>query len=433
MGILSFFEEFYRLDTELFDKKNSRFIYLFILSFAIFSFNLVPVNAILAIILFLFVIAPLRACFFMFVFYTLWEYVTVFSNGITLNLLFQIVLFVKILLFKEGLKLGLKHKLAPISLFWLYYTFIYGIFCALTENGFTGFNIFFKSLFFIYALSYMTDNEGCNMFWKTILMLIAISTLFSVVYGHFYDTAVQRWVTGLEGGYGTQLYGTLGTTRTGLFTVASIIYLLYYIKNIYLKIGFSFIYIIFTFMTISITAFLLLLGIFFIYFYSRGFLKGKRIITFIVAASFIAILFFPHISQMDVMRPLFLRVEKIEEQIKLGDINNATSGREDLASYYVQELEQGSNLELFFGRFHTSALSAVNNSDANSHNSYIDMLFYFGFIGIVLLVFVSVKKIIFVKRLDCFYPVLSLKIIFLLVATSVSIFSSTYWLFFTLL
>lgn len=433
MGILSFFEEFYRLDTELFDKKNSRFIYLFILSFAIFSFNLVPVNAILTIILFLFVIAPLRACFFMFVFYTLWEYVAVFSNGITLNLLFHLILFAKILFFNNGLKIGIRHQLAPICIFWLFYTFVYALFCKLVNNSFTGFNIFFKSLFFIYALSYMNNNDNCNSFWKTVFQMIAISTILTVIYGYFYDTALERWITGLDDNYGSQLYGTLGTTRTGIFTVASIIYSLYYIKNKYLKVSILVVFTVLTFMTISITALGLMLAVFFIYFIYKRYFNGWKLISSITIVIFVSLFVFPYVSHIESIKPMFLRLQNISEHIKYGDIDKAVSGRDNLAIFYINEFEKGSNIEQLLGKFSTSALNSIETATMNSHNSYIDMLFYFGIIGVILTLFISVRKIYFFRDFDCYYPVLSLKFVFLLVATSVSIFSSAYWIYFTLL
>ena len=433
MNIIKSIAQSIQLEKKLFTRKEARLFWLYIALYALMAINVLPKDIILLVITSLFVLSSTRLCFFMFVFYTLWDEVSVFSFGITCSLIFSCVLLGKILFLDRQFKKLIHHKLFAISFLWMIYILIYGVFSHLSGNGFTGINIFFKSVFLIYALLFINNEESSYVFWKTIFQITAISVLLTVIYGHFYGTALDRWISGLDDNIGSQIYGTLGTTRTGIFTVISIVYSLYFIKNRTLKIAFSFLYSAITLMTISLTAFSLMIIIYIIYFYHIGYLKMRNIVLFLLVLSTSLYISYPFISQIDVVKPVLARVENAVEAFSTGDVNKATSGREDLASIYINEFSSYPFCYQLLGVTRTAAVGSVGGNDMNSHNSYIDMLFYYGILGIFFLIFTSLYKLSYYRMNKCFYPILSLKLIILLAAFSVSVFSSPYFIFYSLI
>lgn len=423
-------KEFLSLDFGLFTRSNKIWLWLFIGVYAVFAVNILPVDIMLAMIVLIFLIAPVKECFFMFVFYTLWENVSVFSNGISLNFIFHIVLFAKIIMLSNGIRNGLRHKLANVVLLWMAYTFLYSIFSYISSGSLSGVNIFMKAVFVLYALSYMKEDSVNTRFWKTVFQIVAYSTLLAVVYGERYDTSLERWIVGLEGNIVFQLYGTLGTTRLGMFTVISLIYPLYYAKEKLLKIVLSALFVVLTFMTVSLSAFVLLCGLFVIYLLSKNY-KWYKLVS--VGCILVVVTFFvlPKLSDIDFIQPVVLRIESVKEALLSGDMNKATTGREDLNRFYIRNFERLPISEQMLGSGYVNAL-AQSESDTmlNSHNSYLDMSFYWGIFGAILFVFVCLKKVLYFKNSVDYYPILTLKILFLIIGFTVSMFSATFWTFF---
>lgn len=430
MNVPQGLKELIHFQDSIFAEKERLSLLAFISAYAIFSFNVVPVNLILLVILLIFLFSSANTCLFMFTFYTLWEYVSVIGNGITLNLILHIILFAKICLSTKRISICKQHNLFIISVLWALFTLSYAIIGLVSTKGFEGFHFFIKSMVVVYALSYMMNEDDTYDFWKTIFQLIAISTIFSAIYGFFYNTSLERWIVGLEGHYGSQLYGTLGTTRLGMFTVVSLVYPLYFVQDKLLKYALIITFIILTLKTISITALGLLACLFMIYLYSKRYLwaKGFFSITILVL---VLILSWPRLSHISVVRPIALRIEYSMNKIKKGNIDKATTGRSELKDFYTSKFDDLPLVNQYFGTGSSSALKYVKNASyLNSHNSYIDMMFYWGRCGIFFLLFVTIRKVMHFRNSFCFYPIFTLKICFLIVTGSVSVFSSTFWSFF---
>lgn len=422
--------EILSLDSSLFSRSGRILLWLFIGAYAVFAANILPVDMVLALIVLLFLFAPVKECFFMFVFYTLWENVSVFGNGLTLNLIFHIILFVKIILFNEGLRNGLRHRLANTALLWTAFTCLYAMISYLSSGSLSGTHLFMKAVFALYALSYMNDTSVNSSFWKTLFQLVAISTLLTVVYGQRYDTSLERWIVGLEGNTALQLYGTLGTTRLGMFTVISIIYPLYYVKDKILKTVLTAIFVVLTFLTVSLTAFSLLCGLFVIYLLSRNYKWYKLIFAGVILGA-VTLIAAPKLAEIDFIRPVALRIEMTEKSLKSGDIDKATTHRSGLAEYYVRDFKRAPVIKQLFGGGHISALAnSRSQTMLNSHNSYLDMAFYCGILGVIIFFVVSLKKMFHFKTSTEYYPILTLKILFLIAGFTVSMFSATFWTFF---
>lgn len=86
-----------------------------------------------------------------------------------------------------------------------------------------------------------------------------------------------------------------------------------------------------------------------------------------------------------------------------------------------------------FGEGKTAALGTISSVDMNSHNTYLDMLFYYGIIGVIFILYCSVRKLSYYRLYNCFYPILTLKLLFIVGGASVSVFSISYYVFLMLI
>lgn len=421
---------------ELFDLKymidSSRerlLFYLFVLSYVLLSFNLIPSDIPLALALFLFTICPVPGCFFMFSFYTIFENVSLFSFGLTLNLIFQILLFIKVFLYIKNnhIKIG---KVFWYKKAYLIYWMICGIitfFIYLSPTSFA--NVFRMSIVF-FAIPYLSNREITNKFWHVIFQILTFSVLLSVIYGIFNETSLERDLIG--GSEFSQMYGTLGTTRLGMFLVIALVYPLYYVNNKTLRILLVILLTILSLMTVSLTAFASLFIVFGLYFISFG--KIKKLLISIVLFFCVFTVTFNFWSQISFIQPIVDRIEVAMFFYDSGQYNKLTSGRENLSELYLNKFNNRSGMEKMTGDFSPTALDKT--IDKYSHNTYLDMLNCNGLIGLILFISYNLFNILFYlkfKDKKILYPILSAKFVLLIAAFTVSIYTNIYWTWFLFL
>jgi len=406
--------------------KSQIWLYMYMFVYFVYAFTSGLEDPLLAISLLIFVIAPLRAAFLMFIFYLLWEYVTTFSFGITVVLLMQLLMIAKMVIQKDKQKKAstiIERKSKSLQIGLLVYMIVMGAASFLVSMSMTGLGFVFKVLITFYAIHFMYSERSYDNLLKSVLQILMLSALIATIYGFYHDTALDRWISGLGDSF-SQLYGTLGTTRMAFIYLTSVTFFLYYVKNVIVKAGGIIVFTALTLMTISLTAIILYGVIIFIYTLSKGTL-GKVIgrgVMFLLAVA----LTFPVWSKFDIVQPVLYRITFSAEAYESGDINKATTGREEIQENYMKKLDDSSPFTIFFGNAE-SAISSTG-SDMYSHNTYIDILFFFGILGIILLVLYQGKKILLVRGQSYFYPLLSLKAILLLGAASVSVMSASYFM-----
>lgn len=384
-------------------------------------------DPLLAVSIIIFAFAPLRPAFLMFVFYLLWEYVTTFSFGLTAVLTMQVIMIIKIFVQGKGVfksKTLLQKKALSLQTALLIYIAIMGLASFVLYQGFTGIGFIFKIVATFYVISFMDDEDSASRAIQSMFHILMISSLVATIYGFFHKTGVERWIAEM-GDYVTQFYGTVGTTRMALFYLVGMAYFLYYVKNVVLKYAGLLLFTVLVLMTVSLTALILYVVVVLIYIYSLGKLRKGLLYLLIVAV--LAVASFPIWSSSSYVKPLLYRISYSMDSYEQGDVNAALSGRENLAEYYTNAFEESNMATKILGNAR-SAMSATGN-DMNSHNTYIDILFFFGILGLVLLALYQIKKVRLIWGQSYFFPLLSLKVIFLLGAASVSIMSSTYFIF----
>ena len=178
-------------------------------------------------------------------------------------------------------------------------------------------------------------------------------------------------------------------------------------------------------MTVSLTAVALLCFVMLIYMLSRG--KIHTIVLRLSLSVILIISTFPIWSTFSFVQPVIDRIEYSSDAIEQGDTNAALTGREELKKYYLKQFEESDGPTKVLGNFRTTIETTGFNM--NSHNTYIDILFYFGILGLFLLFIYQFKRYHIMKETQYFYPLISLKLLILIGASSVSIMSATYFFF----
>lgn len=133
---------------------------------------------------------------------------------------------------------------------------------------------------------------------------------------------------------------------------------------------------------------------------------------------------FVSVSYFTIFNPIAYRIEYSVDSFRDGDMSAATSNRSNLADTYWEEYSQNSIVEVVLGTF------KLHNKIKNisyAHNSYIGFFFYFGFIGMAFFLYVILKRILYLKGRDCFYPSLLTKVILLIAGLTVSMETTSFW------
>lgn len=402
-------------------------LYAYMLMYGIYSFSTGIEDPLLAISILIFALAPLKPAFLMFVFYLLWENVTIFSFGVTAVSLMLIIMVVKLITQGKNIFLSKSHlqkRALSLQLLLLAYFAMMGLFSFTLYNNLTSINFIFKILATFYVISFMNDDVIASYNFKSIIHAIMFSSIIATAYGFYHETGVERWLAEM-GGTVTQFYGTVGTTRMAFFYLIGMTFFLYYVDNAVLKYAGLIMFTILILMTVSLTAVILYVVVILIYMYSFGQIKKGLYYSFAVAA--FAFVTFPVWSSISYVKPILYRMTYTMDAYEQGDVNAAVSGREEIQELYMEDLKESDMSTLLFGNARTAR--SATGAEMNSHSTYIDIIFYFGIVGILLLFFYQSGKIRLIRNKPYFFPMFTLKIIFLLGAASVSIMTSTYFMF----
>lgn len=385
--------------------------------FLAFSLNLLPANIAMGMLSLIFLTAPMEVIPYLYFFSLPWMYVAKFDFGLTLSLVQSVVYLVKVLIARLALKFSL------LEFFVLLYLVGIGLFGFLNTGSTTGisFVIYFLIACQVRHLYFKSADTRC-VFLRTMLFSITISVCIATIYGFANGTSHLRHIAGL--GYSNQMSGTLGTTRFAMYLCLALLYPLYCVENRKWKFALAGLLSTGVIATISLSSFAVLGIVWAYYFVAKG---GKIKTLLLISLGAVVLemggtLLWNRISTIPLFRPLAMRVEFSLDKWKVGDLDSATSGRSILLDSYLGEYANADLSTQLFGKY------SVKMEGMNfSHNSYIDMLNCLGLSGLVLILALQLKRI----RDNLRYPerdlLLSMKIIVLLTAATVSIFSAQYW------
>ena len=415
---------------EFFSYKETKLFLLYVCLYALYSLNIIPGDIVLGLITVVFTSASMKGSLMMYLFFTLWENVTVFSFGVTLSLILQLIMFGKIVLYYLKSNKTVFYNFFDLTVCAL--GFLYGIMDYLIgTGGLSGVSIAIDIFIIIYAHSVYRDESQSSKFWEAVFFTIMVSTIIAVIYGFFNDTSSDRWISGL--GFVKQLYGTIGTARIGMFLCASLIYPVFYLNKPLIKGVLCILLCIGVFMTFSLTSMICLIvfwSIVLLFKDRNNFRKNLKKLGLVVILIMTVVLLWGSIREISIIKPIVIRIDVVIEGLKSGDMSAATSSRSYLADIYLNDFENYSLFGKLFGSFYSNrfrAIMGISGLDNYAHNSFIDILLYTGILGIISLFAWIVMKVRFLKGREEFLPVVLLKLIFLLTGFSVSMLTNCYW------
>ena len=388
--------------------------------FLLFSLQIIPNDIILALSIIIFFVADLENEVYLYFFSLPWMYVGRFSFGLTISLVNTVLMVLKIVTKKR------KIKFNYLELMIFGFLVLVGVIALVIYRTLTGISICFYFFIAVYMHStYAGDEERCEDFWEKCLFIVLVSTIICIIYGFRANTGADRWIRGM--GYVKQLYGTLGTSRFGLYLVLSLLYPLYYIHNRVTKTVLIALLTLAVFGTVSITSMVLLVFVLGYYVVTTGRLTARKIgvLFTTILAAILVVVFWNKIGNVDVFRPLYNRTNLIIMQLGTGDLDAATSGRFTMSDAYVNRFESFNILNKVVGG---ATLSAAEGG--YSHNSYLDMLNYCGVLGTVLFACLQLQRIRDYSHMTVKGQAILSKLLFIITAATVSIFSAQFWLMF---
>lgn len=387
------------------------------LVFLLFSVRILPTNVAIALMIGLFTISSNEILPYLYLFSLPWAYVAKFSFGLTLSLVQSTVYVIRILISNRKIVFD---KMELIVLFFLVGSGGIGFLLTnkLTEIGYIMYYFIACNLFH----NYLTDPDKRNGFIRGMLLSILISMAIATIYGFVFDTAHARWISGM--GYNNQLYGTMGTSRFGLYFCIVLLYPLYYEKNKTAKIVMFVIISALIIATISLTAILLYCGTIAYYFLTSSPkpLRVLLIISCVIALIVFGSVFWNKISEISFIKPLATRIELAVNNLLAGDVDAATTGRSGLSEKYMEIFHSGSLPEKIFGRHEVKS-----DDDSYSHNSYIDMLNCIGIVGFLLIMCLQIHRIRFYFCCKEKWQLILIKLLVLSGGATFSVFSAQYW------
>ena len=383
-----------------------------------FSIRIFPRDIAVGLMTLVFLYSPLDTMPFLYFFSLPWTYVAKFSFGITLSLLQSIIYIAKKFFVRK------KFKLAPFELILMVFLLFSGIAGFFINQSFTEISFVFYFLIVCdIKREFFRAAETRNEFMSKMLFSILLSVSIAIIYGMVYNTSHARWIGNL-GGYSNQLSGTLGTSRFGMYLCIAMLYPLYHVKNTKLKIALCVFLTVAVLSTISLTAVILLMVVYITYLL----MKMKNIKKVLIILSVLCIFFgavyvlWEPISNIPYLKPVISRINFSLIRARAGDFDNATSGRSELADNYMMSYSDLPLMSKLFG-----AHSIKSENAQYSHNSYIDMLNCLGIIGCVILLILQLRR--FMEYMKCYErnELILLKMIVLIGAATVSIFTAQYW------
>lgn len=413
---------------------NNRMIFVVIMCLCFLNLA-TPINYVIyLIIVLLFLKSDTRTSIIIYMTLLPWERIlTVPGIGSLLSIL-QIIYFVKLILQRQALTIRTRDTLL------FGYLMIIGFVSLCRFESVSGLMFCLEFLFIITVANELflleKDRLALVGFGYSATSLL-VSLGFATIHGNF----ARRWVDGI--GYVPLFRGVLESNETAFYCALVLFLLCILDYKLSKKITYMTLISIALFATVSMTGMILAL---FSISYSVVFnlikirkngelvsiSRPKKIVLIIMVVVFIIVLL-----QFGIGGAVLQRIENVISNFQMGDLNKATSGRNDLAQIYMTVFDGLPVLNKMFGTGATGRnyLIELGHTVQYPHNSFIELLFYGGYVGIILILAFIVLRIVetFKRDKEAGKILLAIKIITIIEGFSVTMSGYGYWMFWLLI
>lgn len=416
--------------------KNFNNIFFICIISLFYNFNSIVNIAIIILIVSIVIKETLNNSILIYLALTPWEFV--FSLGIgSLSLIIQIIIVYKILLYV--LKRGKLFAIRKRHICLIFILSVYGVIGLLYNKTLSSIGLVPDAIIISYLFNVI--NEKYELFWDYIFKSYVISCVFGCLYGIMHNAFLPRWLPGI--GYVRQFCGTIGTSRMAIFINISILFVIFIkMKKIYKGLLLIYLYYM-LFITISMSGIVTnLLMIICIYFYNI-YLKYKNIsnrrdIIKLLTKPVIAILILIFLSlsviklkdYFPVINNMITRVDSVYKDFKDGNLDAATSGRNEISDIYMTEYEKLNLFNKFFGLGSATSVEYIKERtgfDNYSHNSMIDLLFFGGIFMLIIFIMYLGNDLRIQKKGKYFNIIVIMKGLLLISSLNVSILNAGFF------
>lgn len=421
---------------EKFNFKEYKFIFIMCIISLFYNFNSIVNLLIVLTIMYLVSVASLNKSILIYLAFTLWENVFPLKIG-SLGLLIELVIVFKIIII--FLKQGYVKKIKVRYIVLFIFISVYACADLLYYKSISGIGVMLDILIVI-QISYIIE-EKYSMFWNDVFNIYIISCFFACIYGLLHKAFLPRWIAGI--GEVVQFYGTIGTSRMAMFINIAILFTLsgnYSKRNKVLLLIFFYVML---FSTVSMAGIAVNIVIILLYYLNdilqsisvcfkrRSINKTLLKVTFTIlilvgiTMSIVSIR-----EKIPVFNNILTRVENVLKDFSEGDIYSATSGRDSIGDVYINEFEKLEPINKIIGTGSIIPVRYVQSKigyDKYSHNTFIDMLFWGGYLSIVLFIMYLMINLWGQRKKKYFKKIFLMKLILLTNALNVSILNAVYF------
>ena len=391
--------------------------------FSFFDINYLIIGLMVALFIWICASCNLTIVISSYLFLTIWERCTslpVFS-GI---LIIRLFLFVFILV--STFKCTKRIKLFDFCLFVL--LAIVGLISFLNTKNFAGLLLAFDAFSISYLHIFLNDNRNVD-FWKIAFRFIYYSALISI----FWGLVQGSWASAnlyISNEYILWLTSTIGTDRSCMLFCTGLIYPLFYMEKNIKRIMCCSVFLVAMIMTFSLTAIvclLLFVSVYLIFEYRQESSKTK---LWILLGIILFLAWFAYIwaygSSISAINTIVDRIKNTLFYLQNGQLDRVTTNRSILWKQYLELFRSFSLWQQLFGSGVIDAYTYFNMTQY-VHNTYIDMLIYFGIVPMLLLIILLIRNIFSYRYSNDFAPILLFKVCYLFTAASVSMLTASYW------
>jgi|LGOV01.1.fsa_nt_gb hypothetical protein len=350
---------------------------------------------------------------------------------LSLHSVLQILLIVRIII--RSIK-GERITYNKIDLLLISYLLVYGLCSIVFHRNFSGLGLVFSTIVIAYIFSNILGTNF-KKYWQSIFKVTILSLLYAILYGVIFQRVGVRWVDGI--GSVALFRGVLESNETAFYLNIGLLFLFASKIELKAKVIISIIFYYFLLMTVSLTGIATAcIILFYSYVVDIFSVSNKRKSTLSKLIFGVLILsVFGIFLGLDIAEPIISRIQNVLGNIASQDYDSAFSDRSYLSRVYLDNFSSLDLKNRLFGMLVVARDYLVLTSEPvqYSHNSFIDLLFYVGIFGEVIIFAYLFYKMLIYKHYKYYKVFLGLKIIVLISGFTISMLGYDFFVFWLLI
>lgn len=408
-------------------KKNSQWIYISVVVISLLmGFNTVLSFLVTLFLVGIYLVIPLKENIFLLFFLIPFDEVFVVPGIGSIFRFLQVILIFKILhyVFKKKITITVK----PFDITFLIFLIMYVGLSFIFFSDFNVIGMLINAFIFIISREILSSDfdESIQKIFSIFSGAVCVAILWGILHGNF--------ISG-EGGI-VRFSGTHEPNFFALFVNMGILFLLN--SSFLKKTKTPLLLILYAglFLTLSMSGMMLNVIMISLYLILNKKINFSKKL-FLYPLAIIALLAFILIlrTQLTVLDELLIRLEERILLVISGNMNAATTGRTELQEFYLKKYFSLNVFQQFFGIFTIREINILNYFGLTldvytlnfPHNTFIEMIFSFGYIGTVFFLIYSFRNLMIHRKSNHFTTLFILRVIIFISATNLSLLNTRHF------